>query len=502
MSRTTMQPLGIYSLDQQLASNEAGEVWRGTQPPPLGSQAAPTVVVVRILAQTYIAEPDRRNLFLHVARQAQTLEHCNIVRMSDINRDGESDFTVEEHINGLDLERLVRSLRADGRSLSQTQCGYIMAKLLRALAFAHGTSYQGQPIGHYGISASGVLISTRGEVKLGGFGISRVVMPDQSIGTPAQADLRGAGRLLQWLLDGQDQHTWGGDFEVFDALQRGLVEQRERRFSTARAALEYLDHWAGFRDMQRDLAALVLPLRGQSAVPLPSFSGFGGAVAGSHTSGRSSALESMVHRDHAPTLEPAASQDAAPTPEPSDERHEGSSPARVFPWLAILLGLMIPILLFSLSMIIEFQGDGSAQEATPKAESLPALELAAREPNPISAMPEPTPGPSPSPMKHAAKEPITVNVEVGADIDWSVAPVAGEGHVCKSNQDGKKQDGKKRDGKKRVYECQLDWGVHEVSIVEKGERRFPHDYEVKIDGSWCNIEISKASKPPELRCGQ
>jgi serine/threonine protein kinase len=239
-------------------------------------------VCIKQILPTLSDNPEFVKMFKQEARIAASLDHPNIVAVTDFNRVEGQLFLEMELVQGIDLERLLRLARELGMTLSLGFTRYVTTCLLAALAHAHGQVADGKPapVIHRDVSPANILLSTKGEVKLTDFGIAKVrgsavvtqtgdvkgkfsyLSPEQARGgeLDQRSDLFSAGLVLYELLTGrrfnrgQDQ---GGEVgqameprdpavpwlstEWNDLLTRILARELDDRFQSADAALDVLE---------------------------------------------------------------------------------------------------------------------------------------------------------------------------------------------------------------------------------------------------------------------
>ena len=163
---------GRYTILGKLADGGMAEIFLAIQHGAEGFEKP--VVLKRILTQ-YSADPQFRNMLLDEAHISMTLQHGNIVQVLDLGVAAGRYFLALELVDGWDLEKILqRAYKAE--MVFPTALGlYVMAEVCRALAYAHGKSRDGKPLGivHRDISPNNVLLSGEGEVKLADFGIAK-----------------------------------------------------------------------------------------------------------------------------------------------------------------------------------------------------------------------------------------------------------------------------------------------------------------------------------------
>jgi len=163
---------GRYTILGKLADGGMAEIFLAIQHGAEGFEKQ--VVLKRILTQ-YSADPQFRNMLLDEAHISMTLQHGSIVQVLDLGVAAGRYFLALELVDGWDLEKILqRAYKAE--MVFPTALGlYVVAETCRALAYAHGKSRDGKPLGivHRDISPNNVLLSGEGEVKLADFGIAK-----------------------------------------------------------------------------------------------------------------------------------------------------------------------------------------------------------------------------------------------------------------------------------------------------------------------------------------
>jgi serine/threonine protein kinase len=151
----------------------------------------------------------------------------------------------QEYIVGRDLARLMeRHQQRGGRGLPPDVAYFMAHEVLQALAYAHDTrDNTGAPMGivHRDVSASNVMISFQGEVKLSDFGIvksnrrvsrtqvgmvkgnANFMSPEQARGheVDGRSDLFSLGLLLHYCLTGELLYWGENDLEVLHRAATG-----------------------------------------------------------------------------------------------------------------------------------------------------------------------------------------------------------------------------------------------------------------------------------------
>lgn len=214
---------GKYELIERLATGGMAEVFLARS---FGLQGFQKQLVIKRILPALANEPRFVSMFIKEAKITAGLTHPNIVQIFELGRANADHYIAMEFIHGRDLARVTRQLRRSERRLPMPLAVYVVANLMRGLAYAHGlTDASGEPLHlvHRDISPHNVLVSFQGEVKLLDFGIARLasaeeqrrtgrvgggkyayMSPEQAQGDPldARSDLFSAGIVLYELLSG------------------------------------------------------------------------------------------------------------------------------------------------------------------------------------------------------------------------------------------------------------------------------------------------------------
>jgi serine/threonine-protein kinase len=125
---------------------------------------------------------DFAQMFVHEARISGTLDHGNIVRVTELNQDKGTYFIVMEYVDGVDLQTLLDFVASLKRTIPWDLAVFVVMEVCRGLEYAHSnTDEDGMPMGivHRDLSPANVMISQHGEVKVLDFGIARALLSDE-----------------------------------------------------------------------------------------------------------------------------------------------------------------------------------------------------------------------------------------------------------------------------------------------------------------------------------
>lgn len=178
--------IGKYLVGRYLGHGAMGRVYLG-QHPDLQLQVA-----IKVIDKRHADDPRYRRQFLQEARLASQINHPNVIRIYDVDQDGDSCFMVQEYVDGGDVAALIRKTTPGGLPLRD-------ALRIATGAAAGLAAAERLHIIHRDIKPSNILITRAGEPKLADLGLARklrhatdtttadgtITQPGSTVGTPA-----------------------------------------------------------------------------------------------------------------------------------------------------------------------------------------------------------------------------------------------------------------------------------------------------------------------------
>ena len=221
------QQLGPYTLESTLGRGGMATVY-------LAREIAGRKVALKLMHPQLAQEPLLVERFVREIEATRELKHPNLV---EVYAAGEIDGRLVmacELCDGGSVEALLGKTR----KLSAALTLEIAAQLFEGLAYAHG-----QGLVHRDLKPANLLLTRRGQLKIGDFGIARTlgetrltrtglmmgtpgyVSPEQAQGKPvdARSDLFSAGVVLYELLSGQSPHEAPDATAMLARVMRGAL---------------------------------------------------------------------------------------------------------------------------------------------------------------------------------------------------------------------------------------------------------------------------------------
>ncbi len=235
VSEETSKLFGRYRILERLGSGGMSEVYTAVAH---GAEGFSRTFVIKRLRPELAHNKEAVNQFIDEARVQASLAHSNIVQVFDFGMMGGEYFMIEEYILGRDLARVSsRCVERTGFRLDPRLVYFMAYETLQALSYSHGKKGRdGEPLGivHRDVSASNVMLSSAGEVKLFDFGIAKAnrrqsqtqagmvkgnanfMSPEQARGQSVdrRSDLFSLGLVIYFLLTNQLLYTGDNDLDI------------------------------------------------------------------------------------------------------------------------------------------------------------------------------------------------------------------------------------------------------------------------------------------------
>ena len=167
---------GRFVLEKELGSGGMGTVFKALDRLRQEARDREPYVAVKVLSETFRRQPLSFIALQREAKKAQKLNHPNIVRVYDFDRDGSTIFLLMEYLSGKSLDAIIRSIgSSDPAGLPLRRVLSVIEGVAAALSFAHANG-----IVHFDLKPSNVFLTDDGQVKVIDFGIARAIRrPEQ-----------------------------------------------------------------------------------------------------------------------------------------------------------------------------------------------------------------------------------------------------------------------------------------------------------------------------------
>ena len=175
-----VKSVGRYELIRRLGMGGMAEVFLARR---TGIEEFEQICVVKTILPQFAHDPDFVEMFFDEARITVKLQHANVVRVFDLDRDGDLIYLAMEFIDGMDALSLMVECEEREVTVPFGLVLFIISETLKGLHFAHtAVDMQGRPYGliHRDISPGNILLGVNGAVKLSDFGVARATISKRS----------------------------------------------------------------------------------------------------------------------------------------------------------------------------------------------------------------------------------------------------------------------------------------------------------------------------------
>jgi serine/threonine protein kinase len=284
----TFGEFGDYELLEVIGRGGQGVVYRARQ------KSLNRPVALKVIGLGHWATEAHLKRFRREAEAAASLDHSGIVPIYEVGeRDGSCYFSMKL-VEGGQLDAVIK------REPMPTRCAVeLIAKIARTVHYAHEHG-----ILHRDIKPGNILLDQKGEPHLTDFGLARLVesessvthtldvlgtpsymAPEQAVGNNASVssatDVYGLGAVFYQLLTGQPPFAGGTTYETIKLLLdteprpprllnpkvdrdlsticlKCLEKDRTRRYPSALALAEDLEHWLKHEPIQARRTGIVI----------------------------------------------------------------------------------------------------------------------------------------------------------------------------------------------------------------------------------------------------
>ncbi len=254
--------LGAYEVLESLGKGSFGEVFLARD---LSASGDGRTVAVKRLRDTVVDDPIQVERLALEAKICSTLRHPNIVRVHGLVESPDGYLLVMEHLEGVELRRIIQLLRRRNRLLHPGISLELAVQLCRGLHFAHvAADPDGNPLGlvHRDVKPGNLMIARDGQLKVMDFGVARVdfartrtsvlsvkgtlqyMAPEQASGVAidARVDQFATGLVLAELLLGHPVYRSPNDaslyFQVGTAAVGPALEEAASHYPRVAPILE------------------------------------------------------------------------------------------------------------------------------------------------------------------------------------------------------------------------------------------------------------------------
>lgn len=162
--------LNRYFLRQHVGSGGMADVYAAWD------NLRSTNLAVKVLRRDLAQNPRFFDMFAKEADLLRKLEHPNIARLYEFEREGENVFIVMDWVEGTNLRQAITKRK---KPYSLEEVSYILKPVTSALHYAHQNK-----VYHCDVKPANILLHNDGRVLLTDFGVARLAAEEGGAGTP------------------------------------------------------------------------------------------------------------------------------------------------------------------------------------------------------------------------------------------------------------------------------------------------------------------------------
>ncbi|WP_435237781.1 serine/threonine-protein kinase [Psychromonas sp. PT13] len=155
-----------YLIESKIGTGGMSDVYRAIDLHLKNAGIEEPYVAIKILQTQFASMEDAQQILINEALQTQKLSHPNIIRVYDVNSDGQYYFMVMEWLDGESLDQIISSSKPIGISFQKTQG--IFSQIGAALSYAHENG-----LVHTDLKPSNIFLTRKGQIKIFDFGVAR-----------------------------------------------------------------------------------------------------------------------------------------------------------------------------------------------------------------------------------------------------------------------------------------------------------------------------------------
>lgn len=279
---------GNYILLDRVAVGGMAEIWRAKTTGAV--EGFERTVGLKCILSSYTQNEEFKAMFIEEARIASTLNHSNIVRITNFGSIDDKYYHEMEYVDGKSLRQIVKKARDVGIDIPIDCACFMIQEVCKGLNYAHmkhdSISDQHLQIIHRDISPQNIMVSYEGEVKIIDWGIAKAISnidqtragvlkgkfgymsPEQTAGIPLdlRSDIFSTGIVFYETLTGRRLFIAENEIATLKKIQecdiikpsqvngnidanlekivlKGLERDREKRFQTCQEFHEAINSY-------------------------------------------------------------------------------------------------------------------------------------------------------------------------------------------------------------------------------------------------------------------
>lgn len=166
---------GDFIILYRIGSGGMGEVYRAVKIGPGGFEKD---VALKVINSDISSDSEFRKMFMKEAKISAKIQHPNVIAVYELGMAGGTLYMAMELVRGVTLKRFMNAMNEKGIKFSEDEVAYVLYYTSLALLSAHNfedTTDEVKKVIHRDVTPHNIFITYGGEVKLGDFGVAKVV---------------------------------------------------------------------------------------------------------------------------------------------------------------------------------------------------------------------------------------------------------------------------------------------------------------------------------------
>ncbi|MFC3151744.1 serine/threonine-protein kinase [Litoribrevibacter euphylliae] len=161
-----------YLLESKIGSGGMSDIYRAKDLLLERAGIKDGYIAIKVLQPEFVKQPEALQLLMKEADKTRRLSHPNIIRLYDVDSDGDIHFLIMEYLDGETLDQIIKRSKPKGLKLKGAI--KLLEQISAALTYAHQ-----QGIVHTDLKPANIILTRNGHIKLLDFGVAQAVQVNQ-----------------------------------------------------------------------------------------------------------------------------------------------------------------------------------------------------------------------------------------------------------------------------------------------------------------------------------